>query len=78
MVEFAEKELVIRIETDYPEDDFVELQESLIYVMSSISNDFINREPMYPMFELLKSLLINSDQLKELKKWKRAASHPGN
>lgn len=78
MVEFAEKELVIRIETDYPEDDFVELQESLIYVMSSISNDFINRESMYPMFELLKSLLINSDQLKELKKWERAASHPGN
>ena len=78
MVEFADKELVIRIESDYPESNLYELQESLIYVMSSISNDFINRDPMYPLFEFLRSLLINTDQLKEFKEWKRKALQSDN
>lgn len=78
MVEFNEQELVIRIETDYPESDLFDLQESLLYVMSSVSNDFMDREPMYPLFAFMKSLLLNVDQLKEFKKWRREALQPGN
>lgn len=75
MVEFKERELVIRIETDYPECDLVELQESLIYAMSSIGNDFMDREPMYPLFTFMRSLLLSSDQMLEFKKWKNKVSH---
>lgn len=43
--------------------------------MSSIGNDFMDREPMYPLFTFMRSLLLSSDQMLEFKKWKNKASH---
>lgn len=67
MVEFKEKELIIRIETDYPEESLKELQETILYVVSSMSNDFMDRENIYPIFPFLSALLLSTEQLKRLK-----------
>ncbi len=67
MVELKEKELIIRIETDYPEENLKDIQETILYIVSSMSNDFIERESLYPIFSFLSALLPSTDQLKKLK-----------
>lgn len=67
MVELKEKELVIRIETEHPEEELKDLLDAVIYFAESMDNDFMNHNSMYPMFAFLSALLPSTDQLKKLK-----------
>lgn len=67
MVELKEKELVIRIDTDSPAEDLKDIQETILYVVSNMDNDFMNRDNIYPIFTFLSALLPSEDQLKKLK-----------
>lgn len=68
MVELKEKELIIRIETDYPEEDLKEFQDAIIYALEGMDDEFLHRNSIYPIFTLLRALLPDEDQLKKLRK----------
>lgn len=67
MVELKEKELIIRIETDYPEEDLKEFQDAIIYALEGMDSEYLRRDGIFPMFILLKALLLDEDQLKKLR-----------
>lgn len=67
MVELKEKELIIRIETDYPEEDLKEFQDAIIYALEGVDNEYLRHDGIFPMFILLKALLLDEDQLKKLR-----------
>ena len=67
MVEFKEKELIIRIKTDYPEEDLNELQGAIIYALEGMDDEFLHHNSIFPIFTLLRALLLCEDQLKKLR-----------
>ena len=68
MVELKEKELIIRIETDYPEEDLKEFQGAIIYALEGMDDESLCHNSIYPIFTLLRALLPDEDQLKKLRK----------
>lgn len=68
MVELKEKELIIRIKTDYPEEDLKEFQGAIIYALEGMDDEFLHHNNIYPIFTLLRALLPDEDQLKKLRK----------
>lgn len=68
MVELKEKELIIRIETDYPEEDLKEFQGAIIYALEGMGDEFLHHNSICPIFTLLRALLPDEDQLKKLRK----------
>lgn len=67
MVELKEKELIIRIETDCPEEDLKEFQDAIIYALEGMDSEYLCRDGIFPMFILLKALLLDENQLKKLR-----------
>lgn len=68
MVELKEKELVIRIETNFPEEDLNELQNCLLQTISNTTNEYLNQDVIFPLCNFMQALLPSTDQLKKLKK----------
>ena len=68
MVELNQHELLIRIDTDYPEEDLKEFQGAIIYALEGMDDEFLHHNSIYPIFTLLRALLPDEDQLKKLRK----------